>query len=135
MTLCRWAVTAAALAFVVVSGVMNALFLSSLGRSVSERALLAVVSVAADIAKAALPVLILWLWTRKAWAQLSLAVLMLAVLIVVSLASGTGYAAAMRGVAVAKHELRAERTKRLKDDLAVLDRQLETSIGGAGRRR
>lgn len=127
MTLCRWAVTAAALAFVVVSGVMNALFLSSLGRTVSERALLAVVSVAADIAKAALPVLILWLWTRKAWAQFSLAAVMLAVLIVVSLASGTGYAAAMRDVAVAKHDLRAERTKRLKDDLTALDRQLETT--------
>ena len=127
MTLCRWAVTAAALAFVVVSGVMNALFLSSLGRSMSERALLAVVSVAADAATAALPILILWLWTRKAWTQLSLAVLMLAVLIVVSLASGTGYAAAMRGVAVAKHELRTERAKRLKDDLAALERQVETS--------
>lgn len=127
MTLCRWAVMAAALAFVVVSGVMNALFLSSLGRSMSERALLAVVSVAADAAKAALPVLILWLWTCKAWAQVSLAVLMLAVLIVVSLASGTGYAAAMRGVAVTKYEVRTERTKRLKDDLTALDRQLETS--------
>lgn len=127
MTLCRWAVTTAALAFVVVSGVMNALFLSSLGRTVSERALLAVVSIAADTAKAALPVLILWLWTRRAWAQLSLAALMLAVLIAVSLASGTGYAAAMRGVSLAKHDLRAERTKRIKDDLTVLDRQLEAS--------
>ncbi len=127
MTLCRWAVTAAALAFVVVSGVMNALFLSSLGRTVSECTLLAVVSVAADIAKAALPVLMLWLWTRKAWSQAMLAAFMLAVLIVVSLASGTGYAAAMRGVAVAKHDARAERTKRLKDDLAVLDRQLDGS--------
>jgi hypothetical protein len=120
-------VTAAALAFVVVSGVMNALFLSSLGRTNSELALLAVVSVAADIAKAALPVLILWLWSRKAWAQLSVAVLMLVVLIIVSLASGTGYAAAMRGVAIAKHEAKAEHTERLKSDLVAIERQLEAS--------
>lgn len=126
--LCRWVVIAAALAFVVLSGVMNATFLSSLGRTYSERILLAAISVAGDLAKAALPVLIMWLWARRAWTQCAIAIIMLVVLIVVSLASGAGFSAAMRASAAARHESRSDQGKRQKSDLAVLDRQLDASL-------
>lgn len=127
VNICRWVVIVAALAFVVLSGVMNATFLSSLGRTPSERTLLAAISVAGDFAKAALPVLVMWLWARRAWTQCAIAIIMLAVLIIVSLASGTGFSAAMRATAASRHESLSDQGKRQRSDLAVLDRQLDAS--------
>ena len=46
---------------------MNALFLSSLGRSALEVGLLAAVSIASDISKAVLPVLMLRSVLLRAW--------------------------------------------------------------------
>ena len=58
------ALTAAAL-FIAVSATMNSLFLGSLGRTPLEAGLFAAVSIAADLAKAVLPVALLAALARR----------------------------------------------------------------------
>ena len=67
----------AALLFIGVSATMNALFLSSLGRTSLEVGLLAAVSIASDISKAVLPVLMLRSVLLRAWGNVAAAALLL----------------------------------------------------------
>lgn len=106
-----------ALVFVAVSMTMNALFLSSLGRTATEAALLSAVSIAADVVKAVLPVVLARAIFLRAWAHAAISALMLAVVIGLSLASGTGYAALTRGGVTAARVAQAEQ-------LAVHERDL-----------
>jgi hypothetical protein len=107
----------AALLFIAVSATMNALFLSSLGRTPVEVGLLAAVSIAGDMVKAVLPVLIVRAIIIRAWSHLALASVMLAVVVVLSLASGTGFAALTRNAAVTTRGAQA-------DELAARQKEL-----------
>ena len=118
--------TAAAALFITLSALMNALFLSSLGRTPLETAILAVVSIASDMTKAALPVVIVRTYQLRAWSQLTAAATLLLFVILLSLASGTGFAALTRGAATAAREARTDervgRMRELRDVQARLDR-------------
>ena len=119
-------VASAALLFIAISAIMNALFLSSLGRTPIEVGLLAAVSVASDMVKAVLPVLIVRAIMIRAWSQCVIASVMLTVVVALSLASGTGFAALTRNAAVTTRDAQA-------DELAARQRELrELEIGIEG---
>ena len=119
-------VAGAALLFIAVSAIMNALFLSSLGRTPVEVGLLAAVSVAADLVKAVLPVLILRAIIARAWAHLVIASMMLAVVAALSLASGAGFAAVTRNSAVTLRVSQANTLAARQTEL----RDIEVGIAG-----
>jgi len=116
-TLLNAAMTLSAALFIAVSATMNALFLSSLGRTPVEVALLAAVSIAADVVKAALPVVIVRAVIMRAWVHTGIAAVMLIVVVALSLASGTGFAALTRSGATAARQAHA-------DDLAARQREI-----------
>ena len=122
------AVVAAALLFIVVSATMNALFLSSLGRSPIEIGLLAAVSLAADLAKATLPVLVARAILLRAWGYAAVSALMLLFVVLQSLASGTGFIAMTRGAATSMHEARSEQLAQRRKELV----DVEAEIAGLG---
>ena len=119
------AVAVAAFVFVAVSATMNALFLSSLGRTPTEVALLAAVSLASDVVKAVLPVIMLRAVMIRAWTAGFAATVMLVVVVALSLASGTGFAALTRGAAIVSREGQAERLVTQQRDLAEIERRIE----------
>ena len=116
------AVALAALLFIAVSATMNALFLSSLGRTPIECGLLAAVSLASDIVKAVLPVVIMRAIILRAWVQGGAAALMLAVVVALSLASGTGFAALTRGTVTASRAAQNDLLVARQRDLAEMER-------------
>lgn len=122
------AVLVAALVFITVSAAMNALFLSSLGRTPVEVSLLAAVSIAADIAKAVLPVLLARAILLRAWGYAAATMVMLVMVVALSLASGTGFAAMTRGAVTAEREARSEQLARRRQELA----EIEARIAGLG---
>lgn len=124
MALVRFVVVAAALMFVAVSATMNAMFLATLGRSSTEQSLLVGVSLAADIVKAVLPIVVVRAVAMRAWGQAAMSSAMLVVMIVVSLASGTGFAASMRGAAAGRHDAHSREVADVERALVVLDRQI-----------
>ena len=120
-----FAMASAALLFVVLSATVNALFLSSLGRTAIEVTLLAALSIAADVAKAGLPVVVVRAALARAWGHLTAATLMLALVIALSLASGVGFAALTRSTATSARETKAEQVAVLRRDIVETDRQLQ----------
>lgn len=104
----RYIIGFAALVFVGVSATMNALFLSSLGRSMIEAALLATISVAADLTKLVLPIAVLRAYSLKAWSEMSAAALMLLAVTALSLASGIGFTALTRDASIARHSAKSD---------------------------
>lgn len=110
--------------FVGVSATMNALFLSSLGRTPVEVGLLAAVSVAADIVKATLPVVIARTVARRAWTHAIIGSVMLVIVVALSVTSGTGFAALTRSQVVTQRDGRNEalamRLRELRDAEASL---------------
>jgi hypothetical protein len=117
---------AAALLFIAVSATMNALFLSSLGRTPVEVGLLAAVSVASDMVKAVLPVLIVRAVIIQAWWHFAIASVMLTVVVVLSLASGTGFAALTRNTAVSVRTAQGDELAAWQKEL----RDIDTAIDG-----
>ncbi len=121
-TLC---IAGAAALFIALSALMNALFLSSLGRSPLEVGLLAAVSLAADGAKAALPVVVVRSVRMRAWCHATAAVLMLIVVITLSLASGAGFAAMTRDTATAARQADADSRSALLRQLRDIETHLD----------
>ena len=120
----RGVVLLAAILFIAVSASMNAVFLSSFGRTAVETTLLTGLSVSGDAIKAVLPVIIMRAVILRAWVHTTMAGFMLVVVIVMSLMSGLGFAALTRGNAVTardgdKHALAARLS-----DFAHIERQL-----------
>jgi hypothetical protein len=115
----------AALLFVALSATVNALFLSSLGRTPMEVGLLAALSIAADVAKAGLPVVVVRALTVRAWGHLISAALMLALVIALSLASGIGFTALTRSTGTSARESKAEQVANLRKDLLEIDHHLQ----------
>lgn len=127
-TLLTLAMAAAAVLFIGLSATMNALFLSSLGRTPFEIGLLAAVSVAADIAKATLPVVLARAIIMRKWGYASISVVMLIFVVVQSLASGTGFVAMTRGAVTSSREAHAEQLAQRRKELG----EIETQISGFG---
>ncbi len=126
--LIRLLVLGAALLFIAVSTGMNAVFLSSLGRTPLEAAMLGAVSVASDAAKVALPVVIMRALALRAWVHAFAATLMLIAVIGLSLASGTGFAVSTRSSVVAERETHAGRIAARERELAELEQRAKTLL-------
>lgn len=124
--LVRVLVLGAALLFIVVSAGVNALFLSSLGRTPLEVGMLGVVSIASDAAKVALPVVMMRALALRAWVHALAAGLMLVAAIGLSLASGIGFAASTRSSIVSEHEAQADRIATRQRELADLEQRAKT---------
>jgi hypothetical protein len=118
----------AAFIFIVVSAAMNSLFLSSLGRSNLEGGLFAAISVASDLAKAILPVIVLRALAAKALGRAAIAGAFLLGTILLSVCSGVGFASMTRGGITADRDSAAERLTQAKADLAEVEQKL-TSLG------
>lgn len=114
----------AAILFVALSATMNALFLSSLGRTAIETSLLALVSVASDLAKAVLPVVIVRAILLRVWSQVAAATLMLLLVVVLSLASGIGFAALTRQTSIAVRSGQSDTLAAAKRDLQDVESRL-----------
>ncbi len=125
-----FAMASAALLFIVLSATVNALFLSSIGRTPVEVALLAALSIAADVAKAGLPVVAVRAALVRAWGHLIAATLMLSLVIMLSLASGIGFAALTRNAATSVREAKAQQVVTWRRDLIELDVQLQSLAPG-----
>ncbi|MBX9924953.1 MAG: hypothetical protein K2Y05_01220 [Hyphomicrobiaceae bacterium] len=125
-----FAMASAALLFIALSATVNALFLSSIGRTPVEVALLAALSIAADVAKAGLPVVAVRAAMVRAWGHLVAATLMLALVVMLSLASGIGFAALTRNAATSAREAKAQQVITWRRDLFELDVQLQRLAPG-----
>ncbi len=122
----------AALLFIGVSATMNALFLSSLGRSSLEVGLLAAVSIASDISKAVLPVLMVRSVLLRAWGNAAAAALLLLGVVALSLASGTGFAALMRDATTATRGAHSEQIAAARQELREIDVRLAALVSSRG---
>jgi hypothetical protein len=119
------AMAIAATLFVALSATMNAVFLSSLGRTELESGLLAIMSIASDIAKAALPVVIVRTIALRAWTHTAGAAVMLLLVIASSLASGTGFAALTRNTATATRQAQVDALSAAKRELRDIEARLD----------
>ncbi len=122
----------AALLFIGVSATMNALFLSSLGRSSLEVGLLAAVSIASDISKALLPVLMVRSVLLRAWGNAAAAALLLLGVVALSLASGTGFAALMRDASTSARGAHSEQIAAARQELREIDARLSGLASSRG---
>jgi hypothetical protein len=119
----------AALAFLAVSATANALFLASLGQSPLAIGLLAVLSVAADIAKGVLPVVVTRCTGLRKWGQAALASAFLATTIALSLTSGFGFAAMTRGASTVERQTAATKLAAREARLVEVERELRRLTG------
>ena len=114
----------AALTLIVASGLMNWVFMSSLGRSEFERQILGAVSVAVSVFIALLPTLLLWAHRERRMLYVVLGVPVFLAFAAFSLSSAVGFAAKTRGglsedravatarLAEVRHEMEDAETKR-----------------------
>lgn len=114
-------VASAAIVFIATSATMNALFLASLGRTFIEVGVLAAVSIASDVVKAVLPVVMVRAVSLQAWTHGTVAGVMLVVVIALSLASGTGFAALTRSTAVAGRDAQADKLAARQKELTDIE--------------
>lgn len=124
----RWLrvmVVGGAAVFIGVSATMNATFLASLGRTPREAMLFGLVSVAADVVKAALPVILVRSVMLRAWGHAVAAGVLLAIVVVMSLASGVGYAAMTRGSVTMARQGSAEALMEAGKDLKRIEAELD----------
>jgi hypothetical protein len=113
----------AALTFIVASGLMNWVFMSSLGKSEFERQILGAVSIAVSAFLALLPTLLLWAYRESRMVYVVLGVPVFLAFAALSLSSAVGFAAKNRGslsedrafataqLAELKHEIEEAETK------------------------
>lgn len=114
----------AALVMCVVSGAMNYLFLSSLGKTALEGQVLGAASAAADVLKALLPFFIAWCWqARKIVAALA-GSLAFAFFAAFSFLSALGFAADNRGALVEGREALIATYKSVQAEQAALEARL-----------
>jgi len=87
----------AALTLIAASGLMNWVFMSSLGKSEFERQILGAVSIAVSAFLALLPTLVLWAWRERRMVYVALGVPVFLAFGALSLSSAVGFAARNRG--------------------------------------
>ena len=89
--------TGAALAFIAASGLMNWVFMTSLGKSEFEKQILGVLSIAVSAFIALLPTLLVWAWRERRLLYFILGVPVFLAFVTFSLSSAVGFAAKNRG--------------------------------------
>ena len=119
----------AALAFIAASGVMNAFFWAGQGHTQTEGYVLATVSVAGDLLKAVLPVLIGWAVISRRWGYVALAAPLFLVLLAAGFVAALGFVAGNRGDVIGGREAKSARLEQAARDLANLDGELSRLTG------
>lgn len=97
----------AALVMCAVSGAMNYLFLSSLGKTPLEGQVLGAASAASDVLKALLPIFVTWAWVARRYVAAALGTLTFIFFAGFALLSAIGFAADNRGILVEGREARS----------------------------
>lgn len=114
----------AALILIAVSGACNFLFMQSIGRTTLEGYVFGSMSVAVDVFKAILPVLIWWAWTSKRFAFVVPASVVFVAFSLWSYGSAVGFAADNRGhVAETREGLNSE-FESVKSDITTAEAKL-----------
>lgn len=116
----------AALVMCGVSGAMNVLFLSSLGRTPLEGQVLGGASAAADVLKALLPFFIAWSWRARRWMAVAAGSLAFAFFAGFSLLSAIGFASGSRTALVEAGDALSRDHKSVEAEKA----RLEAARGG-----
>ena len=117
--------TGAALTFIVASGLMNWVFMTSLGKSEFEQQILGAVSVAVSAFLALLPTLLVWAFRERRIAYIVLGVPMFLAFAAFSLSSAVGFAAKNRGSIGEDRALAGERLAGLKHELSETESKLK----------
>ena len=117
--------TGAALTFIVASGLMNWVFMTSLGKSEFEQQILGAVSVAVSAFLALLPTLLVWAYRERRIAYMVLGVPMFLAFAAFSLSSAVGFAAKNRGSIGEDRALAGERLAGLKHELSETESKLK----------
>jgi hypothetical protein len=111
----------AALVMCCVSGAMNYLFLSSLGKTPLEGQVLGAASAAADVLKALLPFFVAWSWQSRRFVAALAGTLAFAFFAAFSLMSGIGFAAGNRTALVEAGDTRSQSYAGAKAEIARLE--------------
>ncbi|MGO9486633.1 MAG: hypothetical protein ACLPX9_19005 [Rhodomicrobium sp.] len=117
----------AALTFVVASGLMNWVFMTSLGKSEFEQQILGAVSVAVSAFLALLPTLLVWAFRERRVAYMVLGVPVFLAFAAFSLSSAVGFAAKNRGSIGEDRALASERLVNLKHELSGTESKLKAA--------
>ena len=116
----------AALTFVVASGLMNWVFMTSLGKSEFEQHILGAVSVAVSAFLALLPTLLVWAFRERRIVYIVLGVPVFVAFAAFSLSSAVGFAAKNRGSIGEDRALAGERLAGLRQEISQSESKLKT---------
>jgi hypothetical protein len=108
----------AALALIAASGLMNWVFMTSLGKSEFEQHILGAVSVAVSAFLALLPTLLLWAWRERRVIYFALGIPVFLAFAAFSLSSAVGFAAKNRGSISEDRRFAAASLTRVKQEIA-----------------
>jgi len=115
----------AALAFIAASGLMNWVFMTSLGKSEFEQQILGAVSIAVSAFLALLPTLLLWAWRERRPLYIILGVPVFLAFAAFSLSSAVGFAAKNRGSVSEDRALASVKLVGVKHDIAEAETKLK----------
>ncbi|MGO9475855.1 MAG: hypothetical protein ACLPWS_20980 [Rhodomicrobium sp.] len=115
----------AALAFIAASGLMNWVFMTSLGKSEFEQQILGAVSIAVSAFLALLPTLLLWAWRERRPLYIILGVPVFLAFAAFSLSSAVGFAAKNRGSVSEDRALASVKLAGVKRDMDEAERKLK----------
>jgi hypothetical protein len=116
---------AAALTFIAASGLMNFVFMTSLGKTAFERDILGAVSVAVSAFLALLPTLMLWAWRERRVLDMLLGLPVFVAFAAFSLSSAVGFAAKNRGGVTEDRALAAARLSAVRLETAETEAKLK----------
>ncbi len=117
--------TGAALTLIVASGLMNWVFMTSLGKSEFEQHILGAVSIAVSAFLALLPTLLLWAWRERRPLYIILGVPVFLAFAPFSLSSAVGFAAKNRGSVSEDRALASVKLVGVKHDIAEAETKLK----------
>ena len=115
----------AALTFIVASGLMNWVFMTSLGKSEFEQQILGAVSIAVSAFLALLPTLLVWAFRERRIAYMVLGVPVFLAFAAFSLSSAVGFAAKNRGSIGEDRALASERLVAMRQELSQAEIKLK----------
>ncbi len=113
----------AALTLIAASGLMNWVFMTSLGKSEFEQQILGAVSVAVSAFLALLPSLLLWAWRERRLAYVTLGIPFFLAFAALSLSSAVGFAAKNRGSISEDRAFAAASLAQVKRDIADAEKK------------
>lgn len=111
----------AALAFVAASGLMNWVFMTSLGRSEFDQQIFGAVSVAVSAFIALLPTLVLWAYRERRFVQVAVGVPVFLAFVALSLSSAVGFAAKNRGSQTEDRNLATSRLAEVRQEIGAAE--------------